>query len=182
MPFDPTKPVQTRDGRKVRIICTDAKDCQPIIALITEKGCEMPRQYDLNGSFFYDGRECQTDLVNVPETKSFWSNVYDDGPRFPYHSREEADSTADAPARLSVLEIRMCGDKLVECIQHEVEEMKHREEGELCRRDGCCGRLEFQKPVNCTCFKSAPCGACMDVKLECRECGWNEDDDEEVEK
>lgn len=32
--FDPTKPVQTRDGRKARIICTDAKGVLPIIALV----------------------------------------------------------------------------------------------------------------------------------------------------
>jgi len=33
--FDPSKPVQTRDGLPARIICTDAKCDFPIIGLIT---------------------------------------------------------------------------------------------------------------------------------------------------
>jgi len=38
MSFDPTKPVQTRDGRKARILYTDIKSGYPIVALTTEPG------------------------------------------------------------------------------------------------------------------------------------------------
>lgn len=70
--FDPTKPVQTRDGRKARIICTDAtllntkKD--GIIALITNGDIEFLE------CFFKDGQKENfsktiDDLINIPEKK-----------------------------------------------------------------------------------------------------------------
>lgn len=68
--FDPTKPVQTRDGRKVRILCTDRRGRRPIVGLIEENdGAEC-----LN-TFNEDGRcgECSTpsnDLVNIPERRT----------------------------------------------------------------------------------------------------------------
>lgn len=34
---DPSKKVVTRDGREVRIICTDMKSEYPLIALVTDK-------------------------------------------------------------------------------------------------------------------------------------------------
>ena len=42
--FDPTKPVQTRDGREARIICTDVerKGDWPIVALIKTSDGERP--------------------------------------------------------------------------------------------------------------------------------------------
>lgn len=48
-PFDPTKPVQTRDGRKARIICTDAASPLPIVALVTDKGVEYPTVFTKEG-------------------------------------------------------------------------------------------------------------------------------------
>ena len=45
-PFDPLKPVQTRDGRKARIICTDRKmDGFPILALIPSHSGHMEHCY-----------------------------------------------------------------------------------------------------------------------------------------
>lgn len=66
-PFDPTKPVQTRDGRKARIICTDRKSPSfPIIALI-EAGSGR-EQFD---SFSSEGKlgtgQCDMDLINISE-------------------------------------------------------------------------------------------------------------------
>jgi len=65
--FDPTKPVQTRDGRKARIICTDRDfDGYPIIALIRgTQGQEGFETYGIDGkasSFM----EHELDLINVP--------------------------------------------------------------------------------------------------------------------
>lgn len=79
-PFDTTKPVQTRDGRKARIICTDAKGKYPLVALVDTEENEMALNYLQNGKFFSD-REHNNDLVNIPETKTveFWVNVYNDG-------------------------------------------------------------------------------------------------------
>lgn len=64
--FDPKRPVQTRDGRKARIICTDAKvNEKPIIALVAEYECsEVLRYYWHNGQYFLSTQK-EWDLVNV---------------------------------------------------------------------------------------------------------------------
>lgn len=53
------------------------------------------------------------------------------------------------------------------------------EEGDACPCEDCKGRLSFQKPENCSCHKSAPCGSCLSVRLECRLCGWIDESDDE---
>lgn len=67
MMFDPTKPVQRRDGAKARIICTDRIPPCTIVALIGET--EEPEIYYTDGSFWtlYRGelRYNEWDLVNV---------------------------------------------------------------------------------------------------------------------
>lgn len=65
MQVDLTKPVMTRDGRKARVICTDAKSEFPIIVLIECAGVEVAMSYKADCRFCYmlDGY----DLVNVPE-------------------------------------------------------------------------------------------------------------------
>ena len=50
MTFDPTKPVQTRDGRKARIICTDLNNpAFRIVAVIDHPGGEYVETYYSNG-------------------------------------------------------------------------------------------------------------------------------------
>ncbi len=43
--------VQTRDGRKARIICVDAKGYYPVIALVEDGGAEWPRLYTESGHY-----------------------------------------------------------------------------------------------------------------------------------
>lgn len=70
MSIDFTKPVQTRDGRKVRILCTDA-DCtylgqpQPIIGVV---GTHAPTSWSADG-VYADGTYSNNDLINVPAPK-----------------------------------------------------------------------------------------------------------------
>ena len=75
------KPVCTRDGRKARIICFDAKGKQPIIALFErEKTDEVIIQtYNDDGSYYGLGKEDNRDLIMRPEKKDGWVNVYKDG-------------------------------------------------------------------------------------------------------
>jgi len=74
--FDPTKPVETRDGRKARILCTDKKGAKkyPVVALIEdEDGDEDEATYTPEGHFFDDGSEDPRDLVNVaPKDERFF--------------------------------------------------------------------------------------------------------------
>lgn len=75
--FDPTKPVQTRDGRPARIICTDAihkKELFKMWVLVThENGDEMGYPYSMEGVF--DGYNGGWDLINIPERKTKWQTV-----------------------------------------------------------------------------------------------------------
>lgn len=74
--FDPTKPVQTRDGRKARIVSTDVlrDDGRVILALITIRpGHETPYVLQSDGRGHSAG-EVPYDLVNIPNKK--WFNVF----------------------------------------------------------------------------------------------------------
>ena len=77
------KPVYTRDGRKARIVCFDAKGDQPIIALVEAKGnkdalIEKVERYFINGHSVFEVRETNNDLMMLPEKKEGWVNVYRD--------------------------------------------------------------------------------------------------------
>lgn len=73
---NPSKKVVTRDGSKIRIICTDRKDVDyPIVALIDSGGKEETLSYTKNGYFYYDGRKDVNDLFFAPEKHEGWVNV-----------------------------------------------------------------------------------------------------------
>jgi hypothetical protein len=97
--FDPTKPVQTRDGRKARIVDTNYKDILghgQIVAIISEpSGYETLVVYCDDGQM-YEDRNAVRNLVNVPEKRGFWVNFYSDWNRLAtlHPSREEADAHA----------------------------------------------------------------------------------------
>lgn len=74
------KPVCTRDGRKARIICFNAKrkDGKNIMALIPSKeypGFEDLVAYPNNGNY-HGGHENDGDLMMLPEKKEGWVNIY----------------------------------------------------------------------------------------------------------
>ena len=70
------KPVYTRDGRKVRIICFDRKDNTPIVALIEcVNHAEILQCVHNDGKcFHYD--TSNNDLMMLTEKKEGWVNVY----------------------------------------------------------------------------------------------------------
>ena len=74
---DPSKKVVTRDGREVRIICTDAKGDEPIIALVYNNIREEENVYTYNreGIFYKDNDSC-LDLFFAPIKREGWINVY----------------------------------------------------------------------------------------------------------
>ena len=90
--LDLSKPVQTRNGRPVRILCTDAKGPYPIVGLMPSGEAEHVGSWMVGGnSSPYSWT--QDDLINVPEPKRYvWLNVYRDGASAAlYTSRNEAD-------------------------------------------------------------------------------------------
>lgn len=85
MTFDLKKPVQTRDGRKARIICTDRDYIDgPIVALVTtptpgHEGKELLVTCRSDGSYFRTTIESPLDLVNIVSKISTWQPVYHSG-------------------------------------------------------------------------------------------------------
>lgn len=74
---NPSKKVITRDGRNARIICTDAKNNYPIVALIEmPNGRErQPCGYKKDGTYLI-GEKLSCDLFFAPEKHEGWVNVY----------------------------------------------------------------------------------------------------------
>lgn len=72
------KPVYTRDGRKARIICFDAKGDFPIAALVETNNIEEVYPYTNNGLFHLESNDLESnyDLMMLSEKKEGWVNVY----------------------------------------------------------------------------------------------------------
>ncbi len=74
MTFDPPEPVQTRDGRKARIVCTDVNGHYPIIALVDYHGTELVHHFNADGKACTGSRG--SDLINIPVKREGWINIY----------------------------------------------------------------------------------------------------------
>ena len=92
---DPSKKVVTRDGRDVRIICTDMKSGYPLIALVTDKedNKESLLVYKENGRYYF--QDSINDLFFAPIKREGWVNIYSEQEyRYPgeniFNTKEEA--------------------------------------------------------------------------------------------
>lgn len=77
--FDKTKPVQTKDGRKARIVAELNDTTYPLVVVITHKnGVEQVQQYQQEGFIYGPRSPNNLDLVNIPEKHKIeaWFNVY----------------------------------------------------------------------------------------------------------
>ena len=74
---DLSQKVVTKDGRKVRIICTNAKNEFPIIALITNDDKEVLMDYNNNGKVSPD-EMTDLDLFFAPIKREGWVNIFKD--------------------------------------------------------------------------------------------------------
>ena len=95
------KPVQTRDGRDVRIICFDAKlndtsKDTSIVCLITclEDGMEYLFSYFRDDGRWHSSQESTHDLFMKSETKVGWVAVFNDGKSIStiYDTKEKAET------------------------------------------------------------------------------------------
>ena len=75
---NPSRKIVTRDGRNVRIICTDRRGNYPIIALTKKQDNdeETLDAFTENGRWALVGKESIHDLFFVPEKHEGWINVY----------------------------------------------------------------------------------------------------------
>ena len=74
--------VQTRDGRKARIVCVDTKNQEfPIVALILQSdGTELPVLVTADGGYCIGDEESARDIINAPpppEVREGWVNLYE---------------------------------------------------------------------------------------------------------
>ena len=109
---DPNKKVVTRDGRNVRIICTDQKGtAYSVIALCaTNKDSEVCYSCLPNGRI-HMGEDSCLDLFFAPEKHEGWINLYkinssiSPGP-LTYNTKKEAESaTGNRPDYISTIKI-----------------------------------------------------------------------------
>ena len=78
---NPERKVVTRDGRKVRILCTDRKglDVKPIVALITLPNCDEIVKCFWSDGIDTAGSEDKNDLFFAPTKHEGWMNLYKKG-------------------------------------------------------------------------------------------------------
>ena len=99
---NPSKKVVTRDGRNVRIICTDrvAKEYK-LVALVMKNDTECMCAYNTNGCVYKNDTH-SLDLFFAPEKHEGWLNIYP-GPItgvVVYKYEEDAKHGANADAKV----------------------------------------------------------------------------------
>lgn len=95
---NPNRKVVTRDGRAVKILCTDRKDLHqhPIVALVETDGTEQMYDYMANGLYIANTQSLR-DLFFASKKHEGWVNIYSDkngkcfmNSIYPYASKEDA--------------------------------------------------------------------------------------------
>lgn len=106
MVFNPNKPVQTRDGRKARIICTDRNNgLYPVVALLGScGGKESMEAYTADGRWeAHSSLEHPHDLINILEVRTLWVNIYANDLGAVFDAKPPLDTYKES--RLGYLEI-----------------------------------------------------------------------------
>ena len=76
---NPSRKIVTRDGRNVRVLCTDAKGDYPIVALIAtlDGSIEFVCKFKKDGHFLdTDDNNSNLDLFFAPKKHERWINLY----------------------------------------------------------------------------------------------------------
>ena len=87
-PIDWTKPVRTKDGRAVRVLCTDGPGDYPVVGFID--GVDGPECWHADGRYFESFGD-NRDLENAPQRiqREYWVNVYEDSGYDAIHDSSE---------------------------------------------------------------------------------------------
>ena len=89
------KKYRTRGGDEVEILRTDLDSDEPIIGVITVKegGGQWPYTCHPDGSFFFNGEDCNDLISEIKPKRVVWLNFYPDGTcGASRSSKEEADA------------------------------------------------------------------------------------------
>lgn len=71
---NPERKIVTREGRNVKIICTNYNSHHPIIAEI--EGLECSESFTIEGKYYIMERDSQLDLLFATEKHEGWVNVH----------------------------------------------------------------------------------------------------------
>ena len=104
---NPKRKVVTRDGRNVRIVCTDVKnELYPVLALVDNWGAEICNSYTKEGRF-RPGNEAYRDLFFAPEKHEGWVNVYRDFDGLMCGSVFATEEDAKCKAKTAIATVRI---------------------------------------------------------------------------
>ena len=77
---NPSRKVVTREGKPVRIICTDVKGVSySVLALVDKGDYEVPTLYTKKGEYNLETTEYSYDLFFATEKHEGWINLYKSG-------------------------------------------------------------------------------------------------------
>ncbi len=78
---NPNRKVITRDGKSVRIVCTDVMgSIYPVLAVCKKNPThEICNSYTTDGKLYTEGDDSPADIFFAPEKKEGWLNLYKDG-------------------------------------------------------------------------------------------------------
>ena len=103
---NPSKKVVTRDGRSVRIVCTDrvSEKEYPLLALVRTDGKEIVQTYTTNGQYYLGDTNHALDLLFAPEKHEGWTPVYREPTGkirfgYAYSSKKEAEEASKYDTR-----------------------------------------------------------------------------------
>ena len=72
MTLDFSKPITTRDGQAVRILCTDGPGERPIVGIVGVSA----KQWGLDGGYVRGMPDHGSNLINPPVKRRGWVNLY----------------------------------------------------------------------------------------------------------
>ena len=90
-PIDWTKPVRTKDGQAVRVLCTDGPNTMyPVIGVVC--GSAATYTWSIDGKYCTNGTNAEINLENAPTRiqREYWVCVYPGDIGLLWESREEA--------------------------------------------------------------------------------------------
>ena len=73
---NPSRKVVTRDGRPVRVLCTDKKSKHPVVALVSSSDNTESTYIFAKDGTYIEGKVSIIDLFFATEKKVAWANLY----------------------------------------------------------------------------------------------------------
>lgn len=100
---NPSRKVVTRDGRNVKIHCTNYIGSQHIIAQV--EGTDYSSSFYGDGKYTRDRDDSHLDLFFAPEKHEGWVNIYPDSSIGGIYTSEEEARNAASPSCISTIKI-----------------------------------------------------------------------------